>query len=68
MRWGSKWNGTDSEINISFAIAEGISSPSHSNGTTESYISSPSSLEINSSKLSLQSSHPLPEQVSYHGL
>ncbi|XP_027228164.1 ubiquitin carboxyl-terminal hydrolase 32 isoform X2 [Penaeus vannamei] len=43
-------------------LREGISSPSHSNGTTESYISSPSSLEINSSKLSLQSSHPLPEQ------
>lgn len=57
-----------SKINIFFLFAEGISSPSHSNGTTESYISSPSSLEINSSKLSLQSSHPLPEQVHCLGL
>ncbi|XP_071551468.1 ubiquitin carboxyl-terminal hydrolase 32 isoform X3 [Panulirus ornatus] len=43
-------------------LREAISSASPSNGTTESIISSPSSLEFNTSKSSLQSSHPSSHQ------
>ncbi|XP_042222314.1 ubiquitin carboxyl-terminal hydrolase 32-like isoform X6 [Homarus americanus] len=43
-------------------LREAVGSPSHSNGTTESVISSPSSLEFNTSRSSLQSSHPSSHQ------